>query len=68
MDSVRVNGVQAERFERKTSIAGEPYFALNAANGEAIGLSEMYASAAAMESGIRSVMENAASTTVKDLT
>lgn len=68
IESVRVNGIHDERFERKMSTANQPYFVLQAGNGELIGHSEMYASAASMENGIRSVIENAPSTTVKDLT
>lgn len=68
VESVRVNGVLKERFESKTAKSGEPYFVLNAANGQVIGQSEMYSSSAAMEKGIASVMSNAAEATVKDLT
>lgn len=68
IESVRVNGVLAERFERKTSKAKEPYFVLKAANGEPIGSSEMYSSLDSMENGIRSVMANASSAVVKELT
>lgn len=58
--SVRKNAEQADRFERKMSKSSEPYFVLKAANGQVIGRSEMYSSAAAMENGIQSVMKSAA--------
>ncbi len=58
MDSVRSNSPKEEQYARKQSIADQPYFVLNATNGEVIGSSQMYSSAAAMETGIRSVREN----------
>ncbi len=68
VESCRTNGVLDERFERATSSAGQPYFNLKAANGQVIGRSEMYSSAAAMENGITSVKTNAPDATLKDLT
>ena len=68
IDSVRRNASVDERFERKTSKAGEPFFVLTAANGQTIGLSEMYSSASAMENGIASVKKNAPEAKLKDLT
>lgn len=68
IDSVRANGTHESRFERKTSKSNQPYFVLKAANGEPIGSSEMYSSTHAMENGIRAVIENAPSQTIKDLT
>ncbi|WP_210546139.1 YegP family protein [Rhodoferax sp. PAMC 29310] len=62
------NGAIDERFERATSSAGQPYFNLNAGNGQVIGRSEMYSSASAMENGIASVKSNAPDAPVKDLT
>ena len=64
--SVQTNSPHDERFERKTSTRNEPYFVLKASNGQTIGKSEMYASAAAMENGIASVKTNGSSKTVKD--
>jgi uncharacterized protein len=68
IESVRVNGIHDTRFERKTSTANQPYFVLKAGNGEPIGHSEMYTSIASMENGIRSVIENAPSAMIKELT
>jgi uncharacterized protein len=65
--SVQKNAADEARFERKTSAKGEPYFVLSAANGEVVGRSEMYASAASMEGGIASVKKNAADAKVVDL-
>ena len=46
------------RYERKESSNGKPYFSLKASNGQVIGKSEMYESAASMENGIESVKKN----------
>lgn len=67
IESVRTNAKTDARFERKTSKASEPYFVLTATNGQVIGQSEMYSTASAMENGIRSVMTNAPTATVKDV-
>lgn len=68
VESVKTNGANDDRFERATSSAGQPYFTLKAANGQVIGRSEMYSSAAAMENGIQSVKNNAPDASVVDLT
>lgn len=57
--SVKKNATDNARYERKTSSNGKHYFNLKASNGQVIGTSEMYESAAAMENGIASVMKNA---------
>lgn len=57
--SVQSNAADDARYERKESSNGKPYFNLKASNGQAIGKSEMYESAAAMENGIESVKKNA---------
>ncbi len=67
IESVRNNGPLEERFERKVSAKGEPYFSLKAANGQLIGTSEMYSSEAARDGGIRSVMSNSPSTVIKEV-
>jgi hypothetical protein len=64
--SVRKNAAVEKNFEKKTSTGGQPYFSLKSAdNGQTLGRSEMYSSAAAMEKGIKSVMANAPTATVK---
>ena len=65
--AAKVNAADDARFERKTSTAGEPYFVLRAANGQSLGRSEMYSSAAGMEKGIASVMANAPTAAVNDI-
>ena len=68
IESVRTNASSDQRYERKTSGKNEPYFVLKASNGQVVGLSEMYSSAAAMEGGIGSVKKSAPTATVADLT
>ncbi len=65
--SVRKHAAAAANFEEKASSKGQPFFVLKAPNGETIGKSEMYASAAAMRKGIASVKANAAAA-IADLT
>ena len=64
--SVRKNAGNDKRFERKTAKDGSAYFVLKAANGEPIGKSEMYKTAASMENGIASVGKNAPDAPVVD--
>lgn len=67
ISSVMTNALLDQRFERKTSVRGEPYFVLKAANREPIGVSEMYSSPAAMENGVESVKHNAPDARIEDL-
>jgi len=57
--SVKKNAADDAAYDRRTSTNGDPYFVLKAGNGEVIGRSETYKSAAAMENGIESVKANA---------
>lgn len=66
IESVRKNSQDDARFERKESTNGKFYFNLKASNGQIIGSSEMYESAAASENGIESVKKNAPDATVSD--
>ena len=66
--SVRKNGELDERFDRKASAKGDPFFTLRAANGLIIGKSEMYKTERAREGGIASVKKNAANAGVDDTT
>jgi hypothetical protein len=68
IDSVRVNGIIEDRFEKRISKADEPYFVLKAKNGEIIGVSEMYSSNSACEHGIKAVMRYAAIAVLVDET
>lgn len=68
IESTRTNGPHEARFERKLSVKGEPYFLLKAPNGQIIGTSEMYGSEASRDNGIRSVVTNSPTPTLKDIT
>jgi len=68
IESVKQNSAHDERFERKNSKRSEPYFVLKAANGQIIGLSEMYSSEAACENGIASVKKNGPLAELRDHT
>ncbi|MEP5324834.1 YegP family protein, partial [Marinobacter alexandrii] len=49
IESVRKNAGDDNRYERKESKKGEPFFSLKAGNGQSIGKSEMYSGNAGME-------------------
>lgn len=66
--SVRKNAELDERYDRKASTKGDPFFTLRAANGLIIGKSEMYKTERARESGITSVKRNATNANVEDST
>jgi uncharacterized protein YegP (UPF0339 family) len=65
--AVRNCAPQAERFQRKLAKDNSVYFVLRAGNGQIIGKSQMYPAVPAMENGIRSVMANGTSATIKGL-
>ena len=66
IESIKKNGGDERRYERKESKNGDPYFILKAGNGQEIGRSEMYSGNAAMENGIQSVIKNAPDADVVD--
>lgn len=66
--SVQKNSAIDERYERKVSATGKPYFVLKAANAQVIGTSEMYVNEVGRDNGIKSVKSNGSSVVVKDLT
>jgi len=66
--SCRTNSSQDARYERRTSSNGSPYFVLKAANGEIIGTSELYSSAAARDNGIASCKQNGPTAPTEDKT
>ncbi|QLF93271.1 YegP family protein [Pseudomonas sp. ABC1] len=59
IDSVRRNAVREGAFEIKTSSNDKQYFVLKATNGQVVGQSQMYASAASCNAGVESVKKNA---------
>lgn len=68
IESVRKNSTLDERFERKESSSGKPFFVLKAGNHEPIGKSELYESTGARDKGIESVKKNGPEAPVRDLT
>ena len=68
VSAVQLNGRDPARCQPRTASNGQPYFVLLAANGKVIGQSEMYASISGRDGGIDSVVRNAASQEVRDLT
>ena len=68
IESVRKNAADDARFERAETKNGKWRFNLKASNGQVIGTSETYESAAARDNGIASVAKNAPDTKLEDLT
>ncbi|MFH7002908.1 YegP family protein [Flavobacterium bizetiae] len=64
--SVKINSQDDNRFDRRESSNGKPYFNLRASNGQIIGASEMYESVSARENGIESVKKNAPDSIIDD--
>lgn len=67
LESVSVNSMSDNSFERHETEGGKFYFKLKAANGQIIGTSELYESEAGMENGIASVRVNAPEAIVEDM-
>jgi uncharacterized protein YegP (UPF0339 family) len=59
VESVKKNAASSDRYDRFVSKNGKFYFTLKAGNQQVIGTSEMYASEAARDHGIESVMKTA---------
>lgn len=68
IESVKRNGANENMFDLKHSKNNKYYFNLKATNGQVIGTSEMYESASGRDNGVRSVMRNAPTASVVDLT
>ncbi len=66
IESVRKNSQVDARFDRLEAKSGKFYFNLKATNGQIVGNSEMYESAAARDNGIASVAKNAPDADVKE--
>jgi uncharacterized protein len=64
IESVQKNCPFEDRYDRKVSTNKKHFFNLKSTNGQVIGSSEMYESAAGMETGIASVKKNGVSLTV----
>lgn len=68
IESVMKNAADEKRYEQKTAGNGKYYFVLTSANGQVIGTSEMYETAAGRDGGIDAVKRNAPSATIDDQT
>lgn len=68
IESVQTNSPIEARYAKEVAKNEKPYFNLKAANHQIIGTSQMYSSTATRDNGIKSVMENGKTTTIKDLT
>jgi uncharacterized protein YegP (UPF0339 family) len=66
--SVQLNSALDSRYVEKKTSDGRFYFILKAANGQVIGTSPLYISAAACDAGLRSVRANGALAKLKDNT
>ncbi|QMW00676.1 YegP family protein [Spirosoma foliorum] len=66
IESVKNNAPNDGQFARKESANGKFYFNLKATNGQIIGTSQMYESAAGRDNGIESVKNNAPSAAIED--
>ncbi|HSD07548.1 YegP family protein [Flavobacterium sp.] len=66
IESVRKNSQDDNRFEKLEAKNGKLYFNLKASNGQIIGSSEMYESAASRDNGIESVKKNAPDADIKE--
>ena len=67
IESVRKNASSDAMYERKESKSGTFIFNLKATNGQVIGTSESYESAASRDNGIESVKKNAPDAIVEDI-
>ena len=66
--SVQSNSSNKDGYDRKEAKNGKHYFVLKAKNHQIIGKSQMYSSASGVTNGIKSVMSNGATATIKDET
>ncbi|MCK3657172.1 hypothetical protein A4G18_00170 [Pasteurellaceae bacterium Pebbles2] len=66
--SVQKNGGDESNFEFRVTKSDQPYFILKAKNHQEIGRSQYYSSQDSAKNGVKSVINNAATTVIKDLT
>jgi len=66
--SCQKNSADESNFDKKTAKDGSPYFSLKSKdNGQILGRSEMYKTAASMENGVKSVITNGSTDKVKEV-
>lgn len=63
--SCQVNSQSDNRYEDRDANNGQYYFVLKAANGQVIGVSEMYTTRTSRDTGKRSVKANGATTDIR---
>ena len=68
IESTQKNASEDARYKRTTSKSEKYYFTHHARNGECIGISQMYTSAAGRDNGIEAIMRDAPIAEVEDLT
>lgn len=68
IESVRKNAPNPDRYETKQTASGKHRFNLKAGNGQVIGTSQNYASAASCDNGMKSVAKSAPDASVDDQT
>ena len=66
--SVQKNGVDEKNFEFRMTKSEQPYFVLKAAKHQEIGRSQYYSSQAAAQKGVESVMNNASTEDIREIT
>lgn len=64
--SCQVNSQIDARYDKRISVADQPYFVLKGANGEVIGKSQMYSSTSARDNGIASCKANGVTKEIVD--
>ena len=68
IDSVKRNAPDENKYDRKMSSNGKFYFTLEAANGQTIGVSELYENETGRNNGIMSVKTQAPDAVIQDAT
>ncbi len=68
IQAVKVNSPYDQRYVKKTSVRGLPYFVLTSSNNEVIGTSEEYSSTTARDNAILLVKRIAPTASIEDLT
>jgi uncharacterized protein len=68
VDLVKSNGRDQNRYDKRTASNGKYYFNLKATNGQTIGTSQMYETAAARDNAITAVQSTMTDTLLKDET
>lgn len=68
IDSVKRNATDDNKYDRKIASNGKLYFTLEAANGQTIGISELYESESGRTNGIMSVKTHAPNAIIQDAT